>query len=123
MDDASAGPAPAAPRSASPAPSGPLAGAEWPSRVADTVEDVVVAVHDRAIRPLLLVARGLVFGILVAVMVFVLAVLVSIALIKVLDVYAFPGRVWASYLVVGGFLTLLGIVAFTLGRARRQEEG
>ncbi len=123
MDDASAGPAPAAARSAPSAAAGPLSGAEWPARVADTVEDVVAAVHDRAIRPLLLVARGLVFGILVAAMVFVLAVLVSIALIRVLDVYAFPGRVWASYLVVGGFLSLLGIVAFTLSRARRSEEG
>lgn len=123
MDDASAGPAPAASGSASPESRGPLASAEWPARVADTVEDVVSAVHDRAIRPLLLIARGLVFGILLAAMVLALAVSSSIALVRVLDVYAFSGRVWASYLVVGGVLSLLGIVAFTLSRPKRTEEG
>lgn len=123
MDDASAGPAPAASRSAVPGPNGPLAGAEWPARVADTVEDIVTAVHDRGIRPLLIAARVVVFGILAGAMVLVLSVLVSIALIRVLDVYAFPRRAWASDLVVGGFVTLLGIVAFVLGRPRRTEEG
>jgi tetrahydromethanopterin S-methyltransferase subunit G len=122
MDDASAGPAPAPSGTASQAPSGLLASAEWPARLADTVEEVVTTVHDRAVRPLLLVARGLVYGIVVGAMALVLAVLLSVALIRLLDVYAFSHRVWASYLVVGGAFSLLGLVALSLGRPRRRQE-
>ena len=50
---------------------------EWPAKVADTIEDVVEAVHDRVVRPLTLVARGLVFGIIIAVMAIVLSVLAA----------------------------------------------
>jgi len=40
-------------------------------------------------------------------------VLVSIALIRLLTVYAFDGRVWLSDLVVGAVFVILGIVAWS----------
>ena len=64
--------------------------------MADTIEDVVEAVQDRVVRPLILVARGLVFGIIIATMALVLSVVMAIAVVRLLDVYAFGGRVWAS---------------------------
>src|SRR5579862_704782 len=95
-----------------------IAGPDWPARAADTVEDVVSAVYDKIIRPLALVARGIVFGILVATMAVVLAVLAAIALVRVLDIYAFGHRAWAAEAVVGGFITALGLVAWSFRRSR-----
>jgi hypothetical protein len=89
------------------------AAAQWQARVVDMVDDTVTAVHDRIIRPVLLVARAVVFGIIVATMVLVVGVLISIALVRLLDVYAFGGRVWASDALVGALLTAVGIVAWT----------
>lgn len=123
MDDARAGAPGAAPGGAIPAsPTGPLAGGDWPARLADLVEDVVGAVHDRVVRPVLLAARAVVFGILVATMALVLAVLFSVAVVRLLDDYAFGHRVWASDLVVGGLVTAVGLVAWSRRKARRAEE-
>ena len=119
MDETSTA-APSAPADRA-APSGPLAGAEWPARAADLVEAVVTGVHDKVVRPLLLAARAVVFGILVAAMLVVLAVLTAVAVVRLLDVYAFPHRVWASDLVVGGVFTLAGFGLWSLRRGRGGE--
>jgi len=85
---------------------------DFASRAASTLEAVVDAVHDRAIRPLLLVARGLVYGIVILVMVAVIAVVVSVGLVRLLDVYVFGGRVWASDGVLGLVLCMAGAFAW-----------
>jgi hypothetical protein len=77
------------------------------------VDLVVDTIHDRAVRPVLLAARIVVFGILVAVLTVVVLVLLSIGLLRLLDVYAFEGRVWVSYAVLGGLFTLLGVFAWS----------
>jgi hypothetical protein len=93
--------------------------AEWPRRAADTVDLVVDTIHDRALRPIFLVARAVVFGLLIATVGVALIVLLSVALVRLLDVYVFPGKVWASYLLVGGVFTLAGLTAWIFG-SRRQ---
>ncbi len=93
-------------------------GAQWQVRVVDTVEDVVSAVHERVIRPLVLVTRAIVFGIIVVTMALLLCTLLSIAVVRLLDVYAFGGRVWASDALVGGLLTIGGLVLWTRRRSR-----
>jgi len=107
------------PTAGSPVPS--VSQAEWPARVADTIEDVVEAVHDRGVRPLILVARGLVFGIIVGVMALVVGVVLVIAVIRLLDVYAFGGRVWASDALIGGLLVIGGAYAWSKGGSRGSE--
>jgi len=96
---------------------------DWPAKVADTVEDVVTAVHDRLVRPLTVVARALVFGIIIGVMGIVLAALTVIIVIRLLDVYAFRGRVWASDALVGGLLVAAGGFAWSKRGARGAGEG
>jgi len=81
---------------------------DWQARIADTIEDVVGTVHDRVVRPVTVVARGVVFGLIIATMALVLGVLGFIALIRLLDVYAFGGRVWASYALLGALLVVGG---------------
>lgn len=102
---------------AGPAPRPASSQAEWPAKVADTIEDVVGAVHDKVIRPLMLVARGVVFGIVVAAMALVLGVLVSVAVVRLLTVYAFSGRVWASDALVGALFVVVGALAWSRRRA------
>jgi hypothetical protein len=111
-----------APASA-PGPAAAGTDAEWPARVADTIEGLVASVHDRVVRPLMILARGLVFGIIVGTMALVLGILAAIALVRLLDVYAFGGRVWASDTLVGGLLVVAGAFAWTKRRARGAEEG
>jgi hypothetical protein len=125
MTDPAAGPAPAEP--GSPACVGARGGAatslhdfgaEWPKKAADTVDLVVDTIHDKAIRPVLLAARIVVFGLLIAVLSTVVLVLLSVGLLRLLDVYAFPGRVWLSYAVVGGVFTVVGLLAWTKRTSR-----
>lgn len=131
MEDQATNPSPASPPAAStptpapPAPSsaGTASQADWPAKVADTIEDVVESVQDRVVRPLILAARGLVFGIIILTMALVLSVVTAIALVRVLDVYAFGGRVWASDAVLGGLLVLGGGFAWTKRAPRGAKEG
>jgi hypothetical protein len=94
------------------------AASELPRRAADAVQFVVDTIHDKAVRPALLAARAVVFGLLVAAMATVLTVLGSIALVRLLDVYAFGHRVWASYLLIGGVFTIAGLLVWTRRNAR-----
>lgn len=96
------------------------ADAEWPGKVVDLIEATVDGVHDKVVRPLTLVARALVFGIVAGAMALVLAVLGAVLVIRILDVYAFGHRVWASDVVVGGLLTVVGLALWT---RRRSPEG
>jgi hypothetical protein len=87
--------------------------ADLPARAADAVEQLVDTIFDRVVRPLLLVARAIVFGLLVAAVVLVIAVLVSVALVRFLDVYVVHGRVWISYLILGVLFTGAGFLAWS----------
>ncbi|MGD0254615.1 MAG: hypothetical protein ABSB99_03500 [Acidimicrobiales bacterium] len=111
------------PNSAPPtSPSPSSSSSDWQARAADTVEATVAAVHDRVVRPLIIVARAIVFGIVVASMALVLCVLLSVALVRLLDVYAFGGRAWASEALVGTVLAAVGVAAWSLRRARHAAE-
>ncbi len=90
-----------------------MAGIEWPKKAADTVEMVVDALHDKAIRPVALVVRAMVFGLVIAALAVLVTVLVSVAVLRVLDTYAFPNHNWASYTLLGGLLTLSGLGAWS----------
>ncbi len=94
------------------------AAAELPRKAADAVQLLVDTIHDKAIRPAALVTRALVFGLIVAALATVLVVLGSIALLRLFDVYVFGHRVWLSYVVLGGALTLAGLGAWTRRTAR-----
>lgn len=90
---------------------GPATG-EWPRKAADAVDLVVDTIHDKAIRPALLAARAVVFGVLAAALALVVVVLLSVGLVRLLDVYVVGGRVWISYAVLGGIFTVAGLAAW-----------
>lgn len=99
-----------------------LAGSEWPAKVAQGVEDTVAIVHDRVVRPLLIAARGLVFGLVAAAMALVLCALLAIAAVRILDVYAFRHRVWPAYALVGAVLVAAGAFSWSKRTASDAEE-
>jgi|SRR5579862_74737 len=89
------------------------AAAELPGRAADAVQLLVDTIHDKAVRPAVLGARAVVFGLLIAAMAALLAVMGAVGVVRLLDVYAFGHRVWLSYIVVGGLLTFAGFGVWT----------
>jgi hypothetical protein len=113
MDDTSDG--------ASPRATDPLA--DLPVRATDWVESLVTLLRDRTVRPLTLVARAIVFGIIVLAASVVTFALVAIAVIRLLTVYAFSGRVWLSDLVVGALFVAVGAGSFIWGRRSNRRAG
>ncbi len=94
---------------------GPMASlpADWPKKAADAVDLAVDTIHDKAIRPVFLVARTIAFGVLVAVLALAVVVWLSVGFVRLLDVYVVGGRVWISYAVLGGLFTVAGLVAWS----------
>ena len=94
-------------------------GDDWAVKAADTVEQVVGVVRERAVEPVRTVARAVVFGLLAAVVGAMALVLVIDALVRALDVYvppSGPGHVWVAHLLTGGILTLFGTLLFAKRR-------
>jgi hypothetical protein len=89
-------------------PRDPASPATLSARAADLVDNLVGDVHERFIRPIVLAARAVVFGLIIATLAIVVLVLLSVALVRLLTVYLFDGRVWASYLLLGSIFVIGG---------------
>lgn len=103
-----------APKAGAPKPQ-----AEWPAKVAGAIEGVAETLRAKAVRPLQKVARAVVFGVIIAVMGLVLVILLSVGIIRVLNVYLFTGQEWASYAIVGGIFLGAGLFLSSLRRPKR----
>jgi len=96
----------------------------WTTEVVDTVDAVVTTVRDKAVVPLTTVARALVYGVVAGLMAQVVLLLLGIAAVRALDVYAFDrqpgqqGHIWAVDLAVGGIFTLIGLLLWTKRRPK-----
>ena len=75
--------------------------------VLDHALDVV---HDSVLRPLLVAARAVAFGLVVVVAAIVLALVVVIGLTRLLNVYLFAGHEYLTYLVLGAISLVAGLV-------------
>lgn len=95
-------------------------GRDWTVQAADTIETFVAAIRARTAIPLTTAARVLVFGLLTAVLGGTVVVLLTIALIRVVDL-SVPGAVWSAYLIVGGIFTVGG--GLLLRKAGRSPRG
>ena len=92
-------------------PTNPTA-AEWSDKAVGLVDLVVDTIIERVIRPVILVGRTVVFGLIIAALVIVVAVVIGVAILRLLDVYAFAGHIWASYTVLGVITCAVGLVAW-----------
>ncbi len=86
----------AAPTAGSGSSSNGLVPPEWPTKAADVIVDTITQVRDKTTRPALLVARGLVYGLLATIIGIVAVVVVLILAVRILENYI-PGNVWTIY--------------------------
>ncbi|HET9546264.1 MAG TPA: hypothetical protein VFP09_10870 [Desertimonas sp.] len=92
----------------------PFTDPNWAADIADTIERVVGTVRDRTTKPLVTASRGLVFGLLAAILGVVALTLLIIAasrgLQALLDIwFSHTVSVYVSYLIVGGIFCLGGL--------------
>jgi len=95
-------------------PGNPFTDPNWAADLADTVERAVGTVRDKATKPVVTVTRGIVYGLLAAILGVVALALVLIALTRGLQALLHLGlsqarSVYVSYLIVGGMLCLAGV--------------
>ncbi len=88
---------------------------DWPAQAADAIERAVQGVRDKTTGPAITTARWLVAGLFLLFAGTAIAILVVIALVRVLDAYLPSSvfgeeHVWAAHLVVGLPLFVGGIV-------------
>ncbi|MFN0091013.1 MAG: hypothetical protein ACKVWR_12210 [Acidimicrobiales bacterium] len=87
-------------------------GGDWPVKATDAVERVVGAVRSKTTGPALLVSRGIVYGLVAAVLGVASLVLLIILAVRVLTI-PFGDNVWITYLILGFVFFLIGAVLWS----------
>ena len=98
-------------------PGNPLTDPNWADDTTDTVVRLVDQVRSKTTKPAVMVARGLVFGILAAFLGMLALVLFLIGATRGLQAAVEPfsdqdTAVYVSYFVIGGILSLVGLLLF-----------
>lgn len=92
---------------------------DWAIQTADTIDRIVESVRSNTSDKLVSVTRGVVFGLLAAILATTALVLVSVVLVRILVILL--GSAWAAYLVLGGLFTLFGLLLWR--QAWKRPEG
>lgn len=98
---------------------------DWPAQAADRVVEVVGRVRSKTTRPVLVVSRGLVYGMALAILGVLALVLLIVAGFRIsveLSEDLTSQRYWA-YLVYGAVLTLVGVLLLNKAGKGAAEEG
>ena len=74
--------------------------AHWADQVADLIVDTVDRVRDRTVTPAHALAKYVVYGAVIAVLILPLLVFTLVALVRIMDAFI-PGSVWIPYLILG----------------------
>ena len=95
-------------------PGNPLTDPNWANDLANTVERVVSTVRDKTTNNVVLVARGVVFGLLAAILGVTALVLLLLALTRglqaLLDIaVTWERAVYLSYLILGGICCIIAL--------------
>jgi hypothetical protein len=95
---------------------------DWTYEVTDRIESVVTTVRDKTTVPAMIGARGVVYGIVVAVLAVVLLVLLIIAALRLLYVYLpihpLSRRIWVADLIVSAIFLGSGAFLWLKGRVK-----
>jgi hypothetical protein len=90
---------------------------DWPAQATDRIVKTVDAVRAQTTDRAITAARGVVFGLLAAILGITAVVLFTILLIRIVDNYL-PGPVYWAYLLVGGVFFVAGLIAFSMRTAK-----
>lgn len=88
-------------------------GEDWASGVAALLERLTGEVERRAVRPIETLGRGVVFGLLIAIVAPVVVTMLAVGVVRLLNETIFVGLDWASLFVVGGILAGAGVFLWT----------
>jgi hypothetical protein len=94
-------------------PGNPLTDPNWASDLTDQITTVVGNIRDKTTNNAIKIVRGVVFGLMGAILGIVAVVLLLITLTRglqsLLDIwFEWDKAVWMSYFVIGGILTIAG---------------
>jgi hypothetical protein len=81
---------------------------DWITHLVDSIERYVTLARERTTRPLILLARALVFGLMTAILAMTAAVLAAIMVVRIIENYL-PGGVWKSHFITGALFTGAGL--------------
>jgi ABC-type transport system involved in cytochrome bd biosynthesis fused ATPase/permease subunit len=79
-------------------------------RLLGFVDHLLDVVHDRVLRPIIVAARVVAYGLIIALAAIILVAALVIGFVRLLNVYAFNGRDWLSYASVGALSVIIGMV-------------
>ncbi|MHB8464418.1 MAG: hypothetical protein ACYDH6_01170 [Acidimicrobiales bacterium] len=91
----------------------------WTEQATEAVESLVLTVKSKTTVPATTVARGVVYGVVIAALATVALVVLAVAGVRILTVYLPIGRVdghhrvWAADLIVGLIFTLAGLFCWS----------
>ena len=74
------------------------------------VDHVLDLVHDKVLRPIIVAGRAIAFGLIIALAAVVFVVVILIGLVRLLNVYAFAGHEWITYVAIGALSIIAGWV-------------
>jgi hypothetical protein len=94
---------------------------ELPGKAADLIDEFVDRVHQKVVRPIIIAARAIVFGLLMISVALLAIVVASVGAIRLFNVYLFHGHVWASYAIIGA--VLFGAGLFVFNKHHQEVEG
>jgi predicted phage tail protein len=89
---------------------------DWAAQTADTIERLVGQVRQKTTKPVVTIARAVVFGLLAGILGVAAIVLVAITIVRVLDI-VIPGGVWSAHLVAGLIFCIAGTVLMLMRHA------
>ncbi len=85
---------------------------DWTTDATDAIDKAVATVRERTVEPAQSIVKGVVFGLLAALLLVPAAVLLAIMVFRLL-VIAAQGEVWAVWLGIGVVLVGLGVLVFS----------
>jgi hypothetical protein len=94
---------------------------ELTNRVLNTVDTVVATVNDKAVRPAVLIARGIVFGAIIAVVALAVVILLAVGLLRLITIGT--GHVWISYLALSALFCGVGAYLYSKRGAAPNSDG
>lgn len=79
-------------------------------RLLGAFDHALDVVHDKVLRPIIMTARVVAYGFIIVLAALVFVIVLIIGFVRLLNVYAFDGRDWLSYAVVGALSLAAGLV-------------
>jgi hypothetical protein len=89
--------------------------ADWTDQVADQIENAVGTARDKTVVPAQRVVGYVVAGLFILFLVVAVAILAFVGAFRLVDAYL-PSGSWATWLVFGGFFSMLGLLCLSFRR-------